>query len=410
MFDVIVVGGGAAGLMAAGVCAKNGRRVLLIEKNKRLGMKLGITGKGRCNVTNNCDVQKVIENTPTGGKFLYSCMSAFPPSETIRFFESLGVPLKTERGSRVFPVSDRASDIVDALVSFAKRSGAVFETENVTGLLTENGAVSGVRCGSKDIESDSVIICTGGCSYPKTGSDGNGYLLCKALGHSVCAPVPSLVPLNIVQEDDCREMTGLTLKNVNLRVFDGGKKPVFEELGEMLFCHFGVSGPLVLSASAHMRSFDKKKYRISIDLKPGLDEAKLDARILRDFHKYSNKDFCNSLSDLAARSMIPVLVRRSGIDPEKKVNSVTKTERKRLVSLFKNFDLDVSGPRPIDEAVITSGGISLKEIDPKTMQSRLVPGLYFAGEIINADAYTGGFNLQIAWATAQAAAKAVSDR
>ncbi len=406
-YDVIVAGGGAAGMMAAVTAARRGARVLLLERNEYTGQKLRITGKGRCNVTNDCMPEAVIRNTPNGGKFLYSAVNAFPPSETISFFEDLGVALKTERGARVFPVSDKAQDIVDALRGALKSSGVKLCRARVSEVTVENGAVNGVTADSVHYDAASVILCTGGVSYPSTGSTGDGYRIAERLGHTINEPKPSLVPL-VEDGGYCARMCGLSLKNVSIAVYDGGKKPVYTDMGEMLFTHFGLSGPLTLSASAHMREFSTKKYTVSIDLKPALDEKKLDQRILRDFEKYSNRVFSNSLSDLAPRLMIPVLIERSGIPADVKVNSVTKEQRRALVSLFKSFTISILGPRPIAEAIITSGGVALNEINPKTMQSKIIPGLYFAGEIIDADAYTGGFNLQIAWSTAVCAGKSVT--
>jgi predicted Rossmann fold flavoprotein len=414
MVDVVVIGAGASGLLASGFAAARGLSVLLLEKNDRPGMKLRITGKGRCNVTNDSTVREVLDNIPTGGKFLQSAVNGFTPKDTILFFEKLGVPLKTERGNRVFPVSDKAQDIVAALVKFAERSGAVLRQGTAKSVLTDAGCVSGVTTESEKIACRAVIICTGGLSYPLTGSTGDGYAFASAVGHTIVAPKPSLVPLT-ASPDICSRMQGLTLKNVRLTVRsvlsasgqDATKKPVFEDLGEMLFTHFGVSGPLVLSASAHMREFNNKAYTLSIDLKPALDDRQLDMRLLRDFEKYANKDFANALSDLAARAMIPVLVALSGISPETKVHSVTREQRQRLLGLFKDFRLPVIGPRPVAEAIITSGGIDTRELNPKTMESKRIRNLHFAGEVIDADAYTGGFNLQIAWSTAYAAAAAI---
>lgn len=406
--DAAVIGGGAAGLLAAATLAESGVKTLLIEPNKQLGRKLRITGKGRCNVTNACDVKTFLDNVPRNGKFLYSAVNRFTPAETMAFFERLGVPLKVERGSRVFPVSDSAHDIANALESACRRSGVQKLRGSVRKIETENGALARVLTDETEIACRAAILCTGGKSYPGTGSTGDGYGLAEALGHSIVEPKPSLVPL-VSPDSFCAEMQGFAPRNVTLRVFER-ERLLYEELGEMLFTHFGVSGPLVLSASAHMRDFDKKAYRLSIDLKPGLNEKQLDERILRDFHKYQNRDFANALADLEGRAMIPVLVRLSGIPAEEKVNSITKEQRKGLLSLFKNFPVAISGPRPIAEAIVTSGGVNVREIDPKTMGSKLVPGLYFAGELIDVDAYTGGFNLQIAWSTARAAAWAAAAR
>lgn len=404
--DVVVVGGGAAGLLASAVAAERGLDVVLLEPNRILGRKLRITGKGRCNVTNNCDVKTLLENVPVNSRFLYGAFTKFDPSDVMAFFERLGVPLKTERGNRVFPCSDKAGDVVDALVRHGRSNGVRLLADSVTSLSVTDGVITGVKTSNSEIECRATIICTGGVSYPLTGSTGDGYKMAQNLGHTIVAPRASLVPLES-NDDYCAQMQGFSLKNVVLRVYDENNKLIYEELGEMLFTHFGVSGPLVLSASAHMRDFDKHKYRLSIDLKPALDEKKLDARILRDFEKNSNKEFKNSLGELAGRTMIPILVQLSEIPEDTKVNSITKQQRAKLVRLFKDFPVSVTGPRPISEAIITSGGISVKEIDPKTMQSKLVPGLYFAGEIIDVDAYTGGFNLQIAWSTAYSAANAV---
>ena len=404
MFDVIVIGGGAAGMLAASMSAEFGSNVALIEKNEFLGRKLRITGKGRCNVTNNSPVRQVIENIPTGGKFLYGAISSFSPEDVMFMFqEEMGIPLKTERGGRVFPVSDKATDIVDALYRKVKNAGVKIIRAAAKEILAENGAVKGVKTDKGSYECKSVILCTGGASYPLTGSDGSGYIMARKLGHTVIEPRPSLVPL-VEDGEYCAKMQGLSLKNVAVRVFDDGKKPVFEGFGEMLFTHFGVSGPLALSASSHMRDFKNKQYRMEIDLKPALDEKTLDARLLRDFESMSNRDFANVLGGLASRMMIPVLIERSGIPPETKVHSITREQRRKLLELLKCFEIKISGPRPISEAIITSGGVDTKEISPKTMESKLISGLYFAGEIIDADAYTGGYNLQIAWSTARAAA------
>lgn len=404
MYDVIVIGGGASGMLASGLAAERGFRVLLLEKNERLGMKLRITGKGRCNVTNDCSVREVLENIPTGGRFLNSAVNGFSPRDVMGFFEKLGVPLKTERGNRVFPVSDNASDIVSALRRYGETNGVTVKKGTAKAIRLKDGNVCAVMASDEKIDCRTAVLCTGGVSYPLTGSTGDGYKIASDLGHKIIQPKASLVPLDAAPEI-CSRMQGLSLKNVQLTVRDvTAKKPVYEDFGEMLFTHFGVSGPLVLSASAHMRDFQNKKYEISIDLKPALDEKKLDARLLRDFEKYANRDFSNALTDLASKIMIPVLVDLSGIPPETKVNSITREQRSKLLNLFKNFRLDVHGPRPIDEAIITSGGVDVREINPTTMESKLIKGLYFAGEIIDADAYTGGFNLQIAWSTAFAAA------
>lgn len=402
-FDCIIIGGGAAGLMAACTSAKTGKKVLLFERNDRLGRKLAITGKGRCNVTNQCTDEEFFENIPVGGKFLYSAYRNFNCYDCMEFFESLGVPLKTERGNRVFPVSDKAGDIVSALEKACQKSGVAVINKRVSEVLAENGVIVGVRCGDTVYNAVSVLIATGGKSYPVTGSDGDGYKFAQALGHTVTALKPSLVPL-VSEEDYCSEMTGLSLKNVAVSVKDIKKdKVIFKEQGEMLFTHFGVSGPLILSASSHIREMERGRYKILIDMKPALDDTALDKRIQRDFSENPNRIFANSLSKLLPSKMIPVVVGLSGITPEKQVNSVTKTERAGLVKLLKNFPVTVRDFRPISEAIITSGGVKLSEVNPKTMESKLLQGLFFAGEILDIDAYTGGFNLQIAFSTAAAA-------
>ncbi len=392
--------------MCALTAAQRGLHVVLLEPNKMLGKKLRITGKGRCNVTNNCDVKTVLANIPGDGRFLYSALNRLNPQDTMALFESLGVPLKTERGSRVFPVSDRSHDIANALERAYAHAGGKIVHATATDIRTRDGAVCAVVTPEGTIDCGAAVICTGGLSYPLTGSTGDGYRLAQRLGHTVTPMRPSLVPL---ESDDpwCAEMQGFSLRNVTLTVYDERNKVIYSDLGEMLFTHFGVSGPLVLSASAHMRDFAQHKYRLSIDLKPALDEKKLDARILRDFQKYANRDFKNALYDLAGHAMIPVLVRLSGIPEDTKVNAITREQRHKLVELFKHFPVSVTGTRPIDEAIITSGGVSLREINPRTMGSKLVPGLYFAGEVLDLDAYTGGFNLQIAWSTGAMAGNAV---
>ncbi len=404
MYDVAVIGGGAAGMMASAVAAELGKEVLLIEKNDRLGVKLRITGKGRCNLTNNCTVEKLIENVPRNGKFLYGAFSGFAPADTMALFERLGVELKTERENRVFPVSDSAHDVAEGLKRYLEKTGVAIMKARALGIEAEAGGVTGVSTDRGVIACRTAILCTGGMSYPKTGSNGEGYAIAERLGHTVVKPKPSLVALE-TYDDFCPKMQGLSLKNVTLSAYNKKGKRLYEELGEMQFTHFGISGPTVLSASAHMRDFDNDRYTVKIDLKPGLDEKKLDLRLLRDFEKYSNRDFRNALDDLAGKLMIPVLVERSGIPGDIKVHSITRQQRQGLIRLFKEFTIEIKGPRPIDEAIVTSGGISTKEINPATMESKIVKGLYFAGEIIDADAYTGGFNLQIAWSTAYSAGK-----
>ena len=403
--DAVVIGGGAAGMMCSAVAAERGLDVILLEPNKILGRKLRITGKGRCNVTNNCDIREFLNNIPGDGRFLYSALNRLSPRDTMELFESLGLHLKTERGNRVFPVSDNANDVAGALQRCMNRAGVRIVHTSAKHIITEVDTVTGVETCDGVIECRAAVICTGGLSYPLTGSRGAGYKMAQKLGHTVTPTRPSLVPLES-DDDYCAEMQGFSLKNVTLSAYEDDKL-IYKELGEMLFTHFGVSGPLVLSASSHMRRFGEAKYELRIDLKPGLDEKKLDARLLRDFEKYANRDFANSLGDLAGKAMIPVLVRLSGIPAETKVNSITREQRHELLRLLKSFPVSVSGPRPIDEAIVTSGGVSTKEINPRTMQSKLVGGLYFAGEVMDLDAYTGGFNLQIAWSTAYVAANSI---
>ena len=400
MKKVGIIGGGAAGLMAAYSAAQNGANVYLFEKNNRPARKVMITGKGRCNVTNNCDRDTFLDNIAHGSRFMFSSFSAFSCQDTMSFFENAGVPLKTERGNRVFPVSDKAVDIVDALVNSVKAKKVKIINERVSNILTESGCVKGVVTeNGNEYLFDSVILATGGKSYPVTGSTGDGYKMAESLGHTVTPLRPSLVPLVCLQ-GFCSSLCGLSLKNVSLSIFEEGKKkPVFSELGEMMFTDFGITGPLVLSASAHIEKIEDKKYSAVIDLKPALTKEMLDKRILRDFAEESNKDFANSLDKLLPQRLISVIVKTSQIDPKKKVNSITKEERERLINSLKALKLDIIGFRPIEEAVITSGGIALKEISPNTMESKIINGLYFAGEVMDIDGYTGGFNLQIAFST-----------
>ena len=409
---IVVVGGGAAGLMAAATAAEfsdpTETRVLLVEQNDRMGKKLRITGKGRCNLTNDCDNEEFLQNVPTNPRFLYAALSAFDTQDTKAYFEALGVPLKVERGKRVFPVSDKAADVVEALVRHIRELGVQIEYGRVSAILTEeseNGkpAVRGVRIGGKEIAADAVILCTGGCSYPVTGSDGNGYRLAERLGHTVIQPRPSLVPL-VCAGDICGRMMGLSLRNVRLKVVDTRKgKCVYEDFGEMLFTHYGVTGPLILSASAHIPDVESGAYELHINLKPALDAAELDARLLSDFKKYANRDFINALGDLLPLKAIEPVVELSGIDPRRKVNSITREERHALATVLQDLTVIPVRPRPIAEAIITKGGIKVGEVNPGTMESKLVAGLYFAGEILDLDAYTGGFNLQIAFSTARLA-------
>ena len=403
--ELVVIGGGAAGLMCACAAAARGVETVLLEPNRQLGRKLRITGKGRCNVTNSCDIKTFMANIPGDGRFLYSALNRLSPSDTMAFFEGLGLPLKVERGNRVFPVSDNANDVAGAFSRLCERRGVRVLHRKALEIKAADGSVTGVLTDQGFVECRAAALCTGGLSYPLTGSDGMGHAMAKKLGHSITRLLPSLVPL---ESEDwyCAAMQGFALKNVCLSAFENDKL-IYKELGEMLFTHFGVSGPLVLSASAHMRNMGSASYRLEIDLKPGLDEKKLDARLLRDFEKYSNREFKNALNDLAGRAMIPVLIELSGIPEDTKVNSITREQRMRLLHLFKAFPVSISGTRPIDEAIVTAGGVSTKEVNPRTMESKLVKGLYFAGEILDLDGYTGGFNLQIAWSTGYVAGNSV---
>lgn len=400
-FDCIIIGGGAAGLFCAARILP-GKKVAVIEKNRIVGKKLLITGKGRCNVTNASDMQTHMQNVRANSRFLYSALSSLSAYDVMDFFETWGVPLKTERGNRVFPVSDRSSDIVSGLKKAVQKQGAEIFCDRVISVINKNGFQ--VRCEKETYSSDTVVIATGGKSYPLTGSTGDGYRFAETFGHTVIPPRPSLVPLVTEQTEICRELQGLSLKNVAIRLLRNGK-PVYQDFGEMLFTHFGISGPTVLSASAFAETGDV----FSIDLKPALSEQELDKRVLSDFNKYKNKNFSNSLSDLLPAKLIPVMVSLSGIDAETKIHSVSKEARLNLIRLLKNFTFTIRETRPIEEAIITAGGVSLKEINPKTMESKFVEGLYFAGEILDLDAYTGGFNLQIAFSTANLAAQAVSE-
>ena len=403
--DVLVVGGGAAGMMAAGTAATLGARVTLLEHSGRLGRKLAITGKGRCNVTNDCTAEEVLQNVPRNGRFLYSALRAFPPERTVAFFQELGCPLKTERGGRVFPCSDQAASVVEALRAWLRRTGVRVVMADAQALRTADGAVSGVSTDQGELDARRVILCTGGCSYPRTGSTGDGYRMAAAVGHTIVPPRGSLVPLEAAG-DDCREMAGLSLRNVAVRLRSGGGKVVYEDFGELLFTHFGLSGPTILSASAHMAPGET--YTVDIDLKPALDEKTLDDRLLRDFEKYKNRDFANALDDLLPRSMIPVMIRRCGVNPAEKVHTVTRQQRRALLENCKRFVVPVTGPRPVEEAIVTAGGVKVSEVRPATMESKCLPGLYLAGELLDVDAYTGGFNLQIAWATGYAAGSAAA--
>lgn len=399
---LFVVGGGAAGMMAAITAARLGCPVTIAERNPKLGRKLYITGKGRCNVTNHCSPDQVLSSTPRNGKFLYSAINHTTPADVEGFFEALGVPLKVERGNRVFPQSDRAADIIDALYHELRRLKVPVLHTRVTGLTVEQGRIAGLETEQGPLKAGAVILATGGLSYPATGSTGDGHAMAARAGHTVVEPRPSLVPLES-PESFCGEMQGLSLKNVVLTVKNQKGKTIYREQGEMLFTHFGLSGPLVLSASAHMRDFGREKYTCIIDLKPALDEQALDARLVRELSQGANRDMSNLMGTLLPRLMIPVVLDRTGISGEKKAHDVTKEERRRLLECLKAFTVPVSGPRPIAEAIVTSGGVKVGEVDPKTMASKKVKGLYFAGELLDVDAYTGGFNLQIAWCTGRAA-------
>ena len=405
--EIVVVGGGAAGMMAAISAAEKGSHVTLLEPNERLGKKLNITGKGRCNVTNDAGLEELLANTPKNGKFLYSAFSRFDGRDAKAFFESLGVPLKTERGNRVFPVSDRAFDISGALERRMKALKVVLRRDRAVSLDIRGGAIHGVNGEKGAYPAKAVILATGGVSYPATGSTGEGHRMAAEAGHTVTPLQGSLVPLR-EQGNDCARMQGLSLRNVSLTVFENEKK-IYTDFGELLFTHFGLSGPLILSASAHMRRFEKKTYRVEIDLKPALDEQQLDKRLLSDFTKYANCDFCNALDDLLPQKLISVVVERSGIPPHQKVHEITREQRRELLRALKHFSVPIAGLRPVTDAIVTSGGVKVGEIDPKTMESKIVKGLYFAGELIDVDAYTGGFNLQIAWATGRTAGFAAAE-
>lgn len=399
MSKVIVIGGGPAGLMAAATAALYGNDVTLLEKNPRTGRKLVITGKGRCNITNACDNDTFISNVISNPRFLYSAINGFDTSDTVNLFNTLGVETKVERGNRVFPVSDRAMDVADAILSYAQNSGVRIRCNTaIDSLIINDCSIKGVTdTDGRKYFADAVIIATGGKSYPLTGSTGDGYKLAKSAGHTITEIVPSLVPLTI-KGSECKQMQGLSLRNVSVSVLDNNKK-VFDDFGELVFAHYGVSGPVILSASSHLKDFTKRNYKLSIDLKPALDAETLDKRIIRDFEKHNLKEVGNSLSDLLPSKLIPVILNRWGIDKTTRCNVVTKEQRKALVELLKNLEFEITGTRPIDEAIITRGGIKVSEINPKTMESKICSGLYFCGEVLDVDAYTGGFNLQIAFST-----------
>jgi len=406
--DIAVIGGGAAGMLAAATAAELGADVVLFERNTYTGKKLRITGKGRCNVTNHCTPREIQENVPTNGKFLFSVLDAFTPDDVIALFESLGVPLKTERGRRVFPVSDAAADVVEALRRYCRKTGVDTVFSRVKGLSkTEEGFLVEAECGK--LCAEKVILCTGGISYPLTGSTGDGYDMAEAFGHTIVPPKASLVPLTAAG-DLCGRLQGLSLRNVTFTVVGPKKKVLFSEQGEMLFTHFGVTGPLVLSASAHIRDWSKGPYAGKIDLKPALDEQTLDNRVQRDLKENANRDFLNAIRGLLPAKLVPVAAELAGIPGDTKANSVTKAQRQNLVNVLKGLRIELTGTRPIDEAVITSGGVSVREVNPATMESKLCPGLFFAGEILDVDAYTGGYNLQIAWSTARAAGRCAGEK
>nr|WP_279387732.1 NAD(P)/FAD-dependent oxidoreductase [Xylanivirga thermophila] len=398
-YKVVVIGGGPSGMMAAATAAKRGLDVVLIEKNKRLGIKLSITGKGRCNITNYTDIQGLISNIPVNGKFLYSAFNTLSNDDVISFFDERGVKTKVERGNRVFPVSDKAKDVVSALTNELKRSGVQLVYDEVVEVVSKDGVIKGVMLKAGGyISCNSVVIATGGLSYPQTGSTGDGYRFAEKNGHKIVTPKPSLVPLE-TYESWPKDAQGLALKNVSISVLNKIGKKVYGDFGEMLFTHFGISGPIVLSASSYMRDTKGEGYTVLIDLKPALTSEQLDRRIQRDFEKYSRKIFSNGLDDLLPKKLIPVIIELSGVPSDKPINQITKAERLGLVELLKELKLNIKGYRPIKEAIITSGGVDVQEIDPRTMESKLVDGLFFAGEVIDVDGYTGGFNLQIAFST-----------
>ncbi len=404
---IAVIGGGPAGMMAAGTAALYGAAVTIFESSDRLGKKLAITGKGRCNVTNNCEIQEFLENVTKNSRFLYAALSSFDTQSTMSFFENLGVKLKIERGKRVFPESDRAKDIVDAMRSYCAGAKIVYKKVSSLTPLDSGGFIVG--CGTLSEKYDAVILATGGKSYPLTGSDGSGYKLARSLGHNITKLIPSLIPIES-NSPLCKQMQGLSLKNVGIKIVSTDGKVLYSDFGEMMFTHFGVTGPVILSASAHLRCNDISNLLLHIDLKPALDETTLDKRLLSDFSKNANKDFVNSLSELLPAKMIVPFINATGLDSRIKVNSITKQQRKDILYTLKNFEIPLKKFRPIEEAIITSGGIDTKEISPKDMKSKLIPDLYFAGEIIDVDAYTGGFNLQIAFSTGFLAGKSAAEQ
>lgn len=397
---VVVIGAGPGGIMAAGKASENGNEVILLDKNDRIGKKILISGKGRCNITNDTDIEGLIENIPGNGNFLYSAFYTFSNQDLIDFFEQYGLKTKVERGGRVFPVSDSAKDVNAALLKFLKKSNVHLQLNlPVQHIKTVDNAVAGVVLkDGTEISCSTVVLATGGASYPGTGSTGDGYAMAKKLGHTIVDLKPSLVPL-LTQEEWAKELQGLSLKNISISILNKSGKKIYSDFGEMLFTHFGVSGPVILSASRHILDYDYKNVRLVIDLKPALTEEKLDERILRDFEKYSRKQYKNSLDELLPQKMIPVIIKLSGIEPDRFVNQIKKDERKTLVQLLKNLTLTISGSRPVKDAIVTAGGVSTNEINPSTMESKLIKGLYFAGEVIDVDGYTGGFNLTIAFST-----------
>lgn len=395
---IIVVGAGAAGLVAAGKAAENADKVILIEKNDIIGKKIRITGKGRCNITNSADVEDMITQYPRNAKFLYSALYTFTNYDIIKLIEDNGVKTKVERGGRVFPVSDKAQDVVKALKKYALKDNVILKTDTVRALKIKDGVVTGVKTANGEIKADKVIICTGGKSYPKTGSTGDGYKFAKQAGHTIIEPKASLIPV-ITDEKWVRDIMGLSLRNIKITAFNAKNKKVFSDFGEMLFTHFGISGPVVLSMSAYLKNIGKEQYRIEIDLKSALTDEQLAARIMRDFEKYSKKHIINSLDDLLPKALIPVVISLAGIEPHKAVNEITREERSELVKILKHFPLTAVGVRPVEEAIVTAGGVKVGEINPSTMESKLIKGLYFAGEVIDVDGYTGGYNLQAAFST-----------
>ncbi len=400
---VLVIGAGPAGMMAAGAAAENGADVILFEKNHVVGRKLAITGKGRCNITNFCDTDEFIAHLTANPRFMYSAINQFSCYDTVAFFEERGLHTKVERGNRVFPESDKAADVVDCLYDWLEENRVQILNKEVKGLILNDGAVKGVRLNDREVFADAVIVTCGGLSYPATGSTGDGYTFAKSAGHTVTPLLPSLVPL-VSDDGDVPELQGLSLKNIAIHVFDNNSdKEIYDDFGEMLFTHFGVSGPVILSASAHMRQMSPNRYTIYIDLKPALDDDTLDKRILRDLSEFANKDIGNSLSKLLPKKLIPVVLNRAGIDPHTKCNNLTAEKRRAMLDVLKRFKVSIRSFRPIKEAVVTHGGVDVRDVDPRTMQSKLTRDLYFAGEVLDLDAYTGGFNLQIAYATGRLA-------